>query len=266
MACYPCNPTPHLPPGTEIIEPSIHHRRRGYHIFSGVPLLNCDDWGIVVLEPPTDLEQFVEDAALIHEFLNARGHHVRQITRSGMGAALVQFSDVVACDTAIDRSPFFVGDSILRVIHQNRGLNFGNCTFTHDVWLMMMNYPLQAWHVEKNRESVSEFGRFIVWNHDGSNRAHILDKIRVPDILEIPISHVLCENTDDQGHGQSWTVVNYILQSTLLGDASGDEDHLPPHGGNPHPFPNLPFGGIWNDATPEHDFAAPGQDDVAPAA
>jgi hypothetical protein len=43
MATYPCDPTPHLPPGTEIIPPNQHRRRRGYHIFSGASLMNCDD-------------------------------------------------------------------------------------------------------------------------------------------------------------------------------------------------------------------------------
>jgi hypothetical protein len=70
----------------------------------------------VVLEPPIDPEQFISDAALIRSFLNDQGYHVRQMTRSGMGAALVQFSDVVSRDTAVDRSPFFVGESVLRVI------------------------------------------------------------------------------------------------------------------------------------------------------
>jgi hypothetical protein len=210
--------------------------------------MNCDDWVIVILEPPTDPEQFPANAALIRGFLNNNGYHVRQITRSGMGAALVQFSDGVSRDTAIDRSPFFVGDSVLRVIPQNRGLNYRNCTFTHDVWIMMMNFPLEAWHVEKIHESVSEFGRFLVWNRDGSNRARVLVKIRVPDILEIPTSHVLCENTDDASHGQSWTIVNYILQANLIGGMGGDDDLLPPDDANPHPMPNLPFGGIWEDA------------------
>jgi hypothetical protein len=114
MATYPYDP--HLPLGTKIIPLNLHHRRRGYHIFSGAPLLNYDDWAIVVLEPPTDPVQFLADAALIRHFLNDRGFHVRQITRSGMGAALIQFSDGVSRDSAIDRSPLFVGDSILRVI------------------------------------------------------------------------------------------------------------------------------------------------------
>jgi hypothetical protein len=61
--------------------------------------------------------------------------------------------------------------------------------------------------------------------------------MRVPDMLEIPISHVLCDNTDDSGHGHSWTVVNYILQANLIEGLGGDDDPLPPDGGNPHPLP-----------------------------
>jgi hypothetical protein len=41
------------------------------------------------LEPPTDPEQFIDDDALIRNFLNEQGYHVRRMTRSGMGAALV---------------------------------------------------------------------------------------------------------------------------------------------------------------------------------
>jgi hypothetical protein len=69
----------------------------------------------------------------------------------------------------------------------------------------------------------------------------------VLDILEIPISHVLYDRRDEQGHGGSWTVVNYILHSDLIAAPGGDEDPRPPHGANPHPYPTLPFGGIWND-------------------
>jgi hypothetical protein len=65
----------------------------------------------------------------------------------------------------------------------------------------------------------------------------------------------------------------YILQANLIGGPGGDEDHLPPDGGNPHPMPNLPFGGIWEDAAfqdivapivvaPHAQNAAPAADDV----
>jgi hypothetical protein len=64
-----------------------------------------------------------------------------------MGAALVQFIDTCSRDTTIDHSPF-VGDSILRVIPRDRGLNHRNYTFTHDVWIMIVNNPPESWLVE----------------------------------------------------------------------------------------------------------------------
>lgn len=66
-------------------------------------------------------------------------------------------------------------------------------------------------------------------------------------MLRIPISLVLGDNTNDEGHGNSWIVVNYILQANLIGGLGGDEDPLPPDGANPHPIQAQPFGGIWED-------------------
>jgi hypothetical protein len=70
--------------------------------------------------------------------------------------------------------------------------------------------------------------------------------------------------------------VNYILQANLIDGLGGDDDPLPPDGGNPHPLPNLPFGGIWEDAdfvhnmmqdvAPPHIHAAPVNGHAAPAA
>ena len=65
---------------------------------------------------------------------------------------------------------------------------------------MMVNFPLEAWRPDKVRESVSGFAKFLVWNRDMSNRARILVKVRVPDLLEIPVSHVIRESLDDYGH------------------------------------------------------------------
>jgi hypothetical protein len=59
-------------------------------------------------------------------------------------------------------------------------------------------------------------------------------------------------------------VVNYILHANLLGAIGGDDDPLPPDGGNPHPLPNLPFGGIWEDADFVHDAPPADQHVQAP--
>jgi hypothetical protein len=63
-------------------------------------------------------------------------------------------------------------------------------------------------------------------------------------------------------------VVNYILQVKLIGGLGGDEDPLPPDGGNPHPLQNVPFGGIWDDLVdgnnPMGENVAPNMGNVAP--
>jgi hypothetical protein len=51
-------------------------------------------------------------------------------------------------------------------------------------------------------------------------------KIRVPNMLGIPISHVLDKNTNDVGHGHSWTCVIYILSAQLIGGLVSDEEIL----------------------------------------
>jgi hypothetical protein len=78
-------------------------------------------------------------------------------------------------------------------------------------------------------------------------------------MLEIPISHVLCENTDDLGNGHSWTVVNYILQANLIQGLGGNDDPLPPDGGNPHPLPNPQHDARF---APPHIPAAPAAEDI----
>jgi hypothetical protein len=80
-----------------------------------------------------------------------------------------------------------------------------------------------------------------------------LVEIRVPDLLEIPISHALCENTNDVGHGHSRTMVNYVLQANLIDVLGGDDDPLPLNCANPYPKPNLPFGGIWADVVQDNN-------------
>lgn len=114
---------------------------------------------------------------------------------------MVRFASACDLDTAIGLSPYFVGDSTLGVIHHDRGINYRDCTFTHDAWIMMVNSPLEAWRPDKVRESVNGFGKFLVRNKDMSNHARIFVKIHVPDLLDIPVSHVIYESLNDILHG-----------------------------------------------------------------
>ena len=186
------------------MEADGNRRHRTYHFLGVEPLVQSGDWAIISLVLPPDPNQFVTDAMLNRHFLDhERGFRIAEISMCGMGAAFIRFQHTCDIDTAITNSPYFVGDSVLRVLRHDRGINHRDCTFTHDAWIMMVNFPLEAWRPDKVRESVSGFGKFLVWNKDLLNRARILIKVRVTNLLEIPVSHVICESMDDFGHDQS---------------------------------------------------------------
>lgn len=66
-------------------------------------------------------------------------------SRCGMGTVLIQFVTTCTRDLAINSSAFRIGDIILHIDRDDRGTNYRRATFTHDVWLMLMNYPLECW-------------------------------------------------------------------------------------------------------------------------
>ena len=140
MANYLCDFIPHLPASVGFIPPNGLHPQRSYAVVGGSLPHICNDWEIVVLEPEPSTDMFEGTATLIADFLQQRRLTVRAISRSGIGAALVRFMDVVEQVSAVFNSPYFIGDTIMRVIEQNRGRNHRSAGFTHDVWLMLMNY------------------------------------------------------------------------------------------------------------------------------
>ena len=99
-----------------------------------------------------------------------------------------------------------------------------------------MNYPLECWDVGVISRTVSPYGRFLILNKDPRDKARVIVKLRVMNVDNILVSLVVLRNLDDVGYDDSWTCPTYILSRDLIGQQGGDEDPLPPDGGNPHPF------------------------------
>ena len=74
-------------------------------------------------------------------------------------------------DNAISASPLFIDDTVMRVFYQRKDRNQCVATFTHDVWLILMNYPMECWDLDTIVTFVAQYGRLLVWNKDISNRA-----------------------------------------------------------------------------------------------
>ncbi|KAG8091516.1 hypothetical protein GUJ93_ZPchr0012g19787 [Zizania palustris] len=61
-------------------------------------------------------------------------------------------------------------------------------------------------------------------------------KVLVDNTLDIPRSITVksCHSMDEEG--RSWTFPVYIVSNEIVDGFPGDEEDLPPNGGNPHPF------------------------------
>ncbi|KAM0926026.1 hypothetical protein ACQ4PT_003873 [Festuca glaucescens] len=244
MANYPSNPYPHLPPRMEILPAGPLRVKRGYVVVGGDLPLISDDWAIAILAPEAAAHEFNASLALIEHFLEGKGWSVKSSSRCGQGAALIQFHSAAERDATINYSPHFIGETVLRFLPQNKGINHRNAVFTHECWLMLMDYPLECWDVETIMRTMAPYGRFVVWNKDSSNRARILVKIRPYNIDTLPLSIVVLQNNNDLGNGDSWSCPTFILSRTLLGAQGADEDPMPPGDLSPHPMP-MGFDDIW---------------------
>ncbi|KAM0910337.1 hypothetical protein ACQ4PT_014230 [Festuca glaucescens] len=236
MACYPCDPLPHLPPGADIIPFNPLRPQRDYVCVGGTLPVICDDWAIVLLEPEPSWEVFQGTANLIRDQLEGRGYGIKQISRCAMGAAMVRFQDCMDRDNAVKNSPYIVQDSVMRVIEHDKGRNFRYATFTHDVWIMLLNYPPGCWDLDTVVATFAPYGRFLVWNRDDSIKSRILVKIRAYDVDKIPGSIVVLQNYSEDGNGGCWSCPCVLMNMTMIGAGGGDEDPLPPDGQNPHPI------------------------------
>jgi hypothetical protein len=123
MANYPCDPLPHLPPGADLIPFNALRPQRGYVVVGGELPIIYNDWAIVLLEPEPNMQMFQGTSQLIRGQFEHCGFCIRQISCCGMSTALVHFMDAVDRDNAIGQSPYFVGDTVMRVIPQNEDQN-----------------------------------------------------------------------------------------------------------------------------------------------
>ncbi|KAM0858559.1 hypothetical protein ACQ4PT_047754 [Festuca glaucescens] len=253
MANYDCDPFPHIPAGMVIVPPGPLHTQRGHVVIGGNFPAFYDDWAIATLAPAMSQNHHEIISETIAAQLQNYGLEVRTISKCAMGSALVRFATVIDRDAAVNLSPMWIGDTSLRFVPQDHAINRRATLLTHDVWLMIMNYPLECWDVEIIMRTFVPFGRFLVWNKDMSDRARILVKIRAYNVDTLPLSLVVIRNLTDDGNADSWTCPLYLISRVMLGGGAGDEDPLPPNGGNPHHVMIYGQGGFWHDQAMHND-------------
>jgi hypothetical protein len=133
MANYACDPFPHVPPGMAALPPGPLRTQRGYVVLGGDFPLICDDWAIASLVPEVGQNHFEIISQTIYHQLQVLGLEARSMSPCAMGSAFVRFASVTDRDAAVSLSPIPVGDSILRFVEQDRGINRRSTILTHDV-------------------------------------------------------------------------------------------------------------------------------------
>jgi hypothetical protein len=221
MDNYDCDPFPHVPAGMAIVPAGPLHAQRGHVNIGGDFHAFCDEWEVATLAPAMSQNHHEIIAETITAQLQNYGIEVRTISKCAMGSALVRFPTVTYHDAAVNLSPMWIGDTSLRFVPQDRAINRRVTLLTHDVWLTIMNYPLECWDIEIIMRTVVPYGRFLVWNKDMSDRARILVKIRAYDVDTLPVSLLVIRNLTDDGNADSWTCPLYIISRVMLGGGAG---------------------------------------------
>lgn len=174
---------------------------------------------------------------------------IRDIQKTHLGHALVQFVHIYDHDRLISQSPHPYGDVYFSLSKHNEGRNWRQIEYNRKVWLLLLGFPMDYLSQENIQHSIASFGKMLTWEEDKSNRNIVLVKARVTDLGDIPKHIVMLEN--DGFQGETWSIQCEIIHQDLLGAQPQDEDPAP----NDDPFDML---------EPPFDFFGLGQPVVPP--
>jgi hypothetical protein len=131
------------------------------------------------------------------------------------GAAYVQFRNVSDRDRLLASSPNQFGDVHISFVKHDEGVNWRGVTFNRDVWLLLVGPPLDHMTTEDLNACFADIGSLLLWEKDPNRKGRVLVKVRVTDLMDIPKSIRMTENSRPEA--QSWTFLVEILLDNLLG-------------------------------------------------
>ncbi|XP_044448657.1 uncharacterized protein [Triticum aestivum] len=231
MATFPFDPTPFLPPNHHSIE--VEGRPARVRVVTAAPPPTHEDWAIVSIVPMPNLPvHFNTIREVLTDFFTDMQLGISEFAPCPFGQAYVKFNSVFDRDHLVNTSPHLYTDVHIVVQKHDRGLNWRRLDLNREAWILLCGFPFDRRNIQEINNTISKFGKFVMWDRVRSTRANQLIKIKVEELSDIPAS-VVFGNADST---DSLTVPVVILQHQLLGMEAPDEDPIPPHG-NPHPHP-----------------------------
>lgn len=150
------------------------------------------------------------------------------------GQAYVRFSNFHDRDGMIFNSPHHFGDVQISFIPHDRAWDNRTVNLNHEVWLMLVGFPLDFWTYSVIEKALGSFGKLIACEEDYNHMARIMIKARVVELEDIPWFVLVSEGDDFES--ESWTVQVEILQSKMIGAIPQDSPPEDPEDINPQFF------------------------------
>ena len=155
------------------------------------------------------------------------------------GVGLFQLRNPVVAAALVGQGPVnFVGQSILRFIRHDHGINFRAHQGARNGWIMFIGIPMDYRNTECITEAVNTFGEFHYWQHHDIQKCRTLVYATFPAPALVPRDVVFRQPRVARYAGvrHSWTAPCYILSMEAADTHPADEDPMPMNG-NPHPMP-----------------------------
>ncbi|PNT71277.1 hypothetical protein BRADI_2g25616v3 [Brachypodium distachyon] len=204
MANFPVDPAPFLPGRFDIIEVPGHPQQCRYHVIGNL-LAKNEDVAIVTID---NLLAFLDGHL---------GIRVDYMQRSTLGHAIIRFTATSDKDWLVLHGPHLHNGIHYVFTEHNGGINWRAFAYNREVWLMLLNLPLDLWETAHVNVAVAKWGKLISWDKTVSNLTRAV----------IKVSH------GNDFSGESWTVPVFILSQRLMGLEPPEED-VPPDNGIHH--------------------------------
>ncbi|KQK18019.1 hypothetical protein BRADI_1g38061v3 [Brachypodium distachyon] len=237
---FPVDPAPLLPGQFDIINFPGRPQQCRYHVIGHIPAKN-EDAAIINMAPaPNPDAPFHVTKDMIIDFLHGHlGIRFDHMQRSSLGHAIIRLNSTSNRDWLVLNSPHLHNDIQFTFTEHNRGINCRAFTYNQEVWLMLLNLPLDLWDSAHVHDAVAKWGKLISWDKTVSNLTRAIIKVRVETLADIQYSIIVSHGNNS--NAESWSCPVYILSERLMGMEPPDEDVPPDNGGILHPLPALPF-------------------------
>ncbi|KQK18696.1 hypothetical protein BRADI_1g44133v3, partial [Brachypodium distachyon] len=219
MANFPVDPAPFLPGRFDIIDAPDRPQQCRYHVIGNIPAKNED----VAMPPPNPDAPFHETRDNIIAFLDGHlGIRTYYMQHTSLGHAIIRLASTSNRDWLVLNSPHQHNGTWYLFPEHNKGINWRAFTYNREVWIMILNLPLDLWETAHVNAAIAKWGKLISWDKTVSNLTRAIVKVRVESLSDIPYSIMVSHGNDF--HAESWSCPLYILSQKLMGMEPPDED------------------------------------------